>query len=161
MRADQALPIEGTARGGDPVLLNILQRKSTERAAFKSIDRLVFAALYRLVPGVLDALKNLKPETVPSTRYRPRDFEETSSILGMADAFLAHVLGNGGLPNIDAELEQFAMNPRCTPKRVLNTHVSNELTNPAESLVGHRAMSISSANRLGIRRGANGSPSPG
>jgi len=69
--------------------LNILQRKSTERASFKSIDRLVFAGLYRLVPGVLDALKNLKPETVPSTRYRPRDFEETSSILGMADAFLA------------------------------------------------------------------------
>src|SRR6476469_7805475 len=44
--------------------LNILQRKSTERAAFKSIDRLVFAGLYRLVPGVLDALKILKPETV-------------------------------------------------------------------------------------------------
>src|SRR3954471_20648052 len=44
--------------------LNILQRKSTERAAFKSIDRLVFTGLYRLVPGVLDALKILKPETV-------------------------------------------------------------------------------------------------
>jgi hypothetical protein len=44
--------------------LNILQRKSTERAAFKSIDRLVFAGLYRLVPGVLDALKIVKPETV-------------------------------------------------------------------------------------------------
>ena len=44
--------------------LNILQRKSTERASFKSIDRLVFAGLYRLVPGVLDALKILKPETV-------------------------------------------------------------------------------------------------
>src|SRR3954451_18984484 len=44
--------------------LNILQRKSTERAAFKSIDRVVFAGLYRLVPGVLDALKILKPETV-------------------------------------------------------------------------------------------------
>ena len=40
-----------------------------------------------------------------------------------------HVLGNGGLPDIDAELEQFAMNPRCTPKRILNAHVSNELTN--------------------------------
>jgi hypothetical protein len=44
--------------------LNILQRKSTERAAFKSIDRLVFAGLYRLVPAVLDALKIVKPETV-------------------------------------------------------------------------------------------------
>src|SRR3977135_4506307 len=29
------------------------------------------------------------PRTNPSTRCRPRDFEETSSILGMADAFLA------------------------------------------------------------------------
>src|SRR3981189_1260890 len=44
--------------------LNILQRKSTERAAFKSIDRLVFAGLYGLVPGVLDALKNPKREAV-------------------------------------------------------------------------------------------------
>jgi transposase InsO family protein len=44
--------------------LNILQRKSTKRAAFKSVDRLAFAGLYRLVPGVLDALKILKPETV-------------------------------------------------------------------------------------------------
>jgi hypothetical protein len=32
--------------------------------AFSSIDRLVFAALYRFTPGVLDALKILKPETV-------------------------------------------------------------------------------------------------
>jgi hypothetical protein len=39
--------------------LNILQRKSAERA-----EELVFAGLYRLVPGVLDALKILKPETV-------------------------------------------------------------------------------------------------
>src|SRR6266446_9354764 len=44
--------------------LNILQRKSAERAVFKSIDRLVFAGLYRLVPGILDAVKILKPETV-------------------------------------------------------------------------------------------------
>ena len=44
--------------------LNILQRKSIERAAFKSIDRLVFAGLYRLVSGTLDVLKILKPETV-------------------------------------------------------------------------------------------------
>ena len=35
--------------------------------------------------------------------------------------------------DIDAELEQFAMNP-CAPKRVLNTHVLNELTNLQRSL---------------------------
>jgi hypothetical protein len=44
--------------------LNVLGRKAPKRAAFNSIDRLVFAGLYRLAPGVLDALKMLKPETV-------------------------------------------------------------------------------------------------
>src|SRR6476660_7572342 len=54
--------------------------------------------------------------------------------LGWRTPSSRHVLGNGGLPDIDAELEQFAMNPRSTPKRVLNTHVSNELTNLQRSL---------------------------
>jgi len=44
--------------------LNVLRRKASKRVAFNSIDRLVFAGLYRLAPGVLDALKILKPETV-------------------------------------------------------------------------------------------------
>ena len=44
--------------------LNVLRRKAPKRVAFSSIDRLVFAGLYRLAPGVLDALKILKPETV-------------------------------------------------------------------------------------------------
>jgi hypothetical protein len=44
--------------------LNILQRKSTKRAAFKSIDRLVVCWAVSSFPGVLDALKILKPETV-------------------------------------------------------------------------------------------------
>jgi hypothetical protein len=42
--------------------LNVLRRKAPKRVAFSSIDRLVFAGLYRLAPGVLDALKILKPE---------------------------------------------------------------------------------------------------
>jgi hypothetical protein len=32
--------------------------------AFGNVDRLVFTALYRMAPGVLDALKILKPQTV-------------------------------------------------------------------------------------------------
>ena len=44
--------------------LNVLRRKSPKRVSFSGIDRLVFAGLYRLAPGVLDALKILKPETV-------------------------------------------------------------------------------------------------
>src|SRR5262249_39403253 len=42
----------------------VLRRKAPKRLAFGAIDRFVFAGLYRLAPGVLDALKILKPETV-------------------------------------------------------------------------------------------------
>jgi hypothetical protein len=34
--------------------LNVLRRKSPQRLTFSSIDRLVFAGLYRLAPGVLN-----------------------------------------------------------------------------------------------------------
>src|ERR1700704_1507114 len=44
--------------------LNVLRRKSPKKLSFTSMDRLVFAALYRLVPGMLDALAIVKPETV-------------------------------------------------------------------------------------------------
>src|SRR5256885_10245976 len=44
--------------------LNVLRRKSPQRLTFTSIDRLVFAGLYRLAPRVLDALKIVRPETV-------------------------------------------------------------------------------------------------
>src|SRR5262245_31151857 len=44
--------------------LNLLRRKSPKRLAFGNIDRLVFVSLYRVAPGVLDALKILKPQTV-------------------------------------------------------------------------------------------------
>src|SRR6266567_1247935 len=44
--------------------LNVLRRKSPQRQTFSSIDRLVFAGLYRLAPGALDALKIVRPETV-------------------------------------------------------------------------------------------------
>src|ERR1700736_1764293 len=43
--------------------LNVLRRKSPQRLGFTSIDRLVFAGLYRLAPGMLDALAIVKPET--------------------------------------------------------------------------------------------------
>ena len=44
--------------------LNVLRRKSPQRLTFTGIDRLVLAGLYRLAPGVLDALKIVRPETV-------------------------------------------------------------------------------------------------
>jgi hypothetical protein len=44
--------------------LNVLRRKSPKRVAFSKVERLVFVGLYRLAPGMLDALKILKPQTV-------------------------------------------------------------------------------------------------
>ena len=44
--------------------LNILRRKSPKRPTFSSIDRLFFAGLYGLAPGVLSALTIVTPETV-------------------------------------------------------------------------------------------------
>jgi hypothetical protein len=44
--------------------LNILRRKSPKRPTLGSIDRLVFARLYDLAPGVLSALAIVGPETV-------------------------------------------------------------------------------------------------
>ncbi len=44
--------------------LNVLRRKSPDRIAFSSLDRMVFAGLYALAPSILDALKIVKPDTV-------------------------------------------------------------------------------------------------
>jgi transposase InsO family protein len=44
--------------------LNVLQRKSPKRVALNSIDRLVLVGLYSLAPGVIDALKIIRPETL-------------------------------------------------------------------------------------------------
>jgi transposase InsO family protein len=44
--------------------LNVLRRKAPGRIAFSGLDRMVFAGLYALAPGVLDALQIVKPDTV-------------------------------------------------------------------------------------------------
>jgi hypothetical protein len=44
--------------------LNILRRKSPKRVALSSIDRLLLVGLYRLAPGVVDALMIIRPETL-------------------------------------------------------------------------------------------------
>ena len=46
--------------------LNVLRRKSPKRVALNSIDRLLLVGLYRLAPGVLGALKIVRPETLMS-----------------------------------------------------------------------------------------------
>jgi hypothetical protein len=44
--------------------LNVLQRNSPKRVVLSSIDRLVLVGLYSLTPGVMDALKIIRPETL-------------------------------------------------------------------------------------------------
>src|SRR5260370_39306174 len=44
--------------------INVLRRTAPKKQTFSSIDRLIFVCLYRLLPGVRDALAIAKPETV-------------------------------------------------------------------------------------------------
>jgi len=39
-------------------------RRTAKKQTFSSIDRLIFVCLYRLLPGVRDALAIVKPETL-------------------------------------------------------------------------------------------------
>jgi hypothetical protein len=41
--------------------LNVLQRQLTKRLTFSNFDRLVFAALYRFAPRILNALAIVEP----------------------------------------------------------------------------------------------------
>ncbi len=52
--------------------LTVLRRKAPKRLAFSSFDRLFFASLYRIAPGVVNALVIVKPElaySLHSTTY--------------------------------------------------------------------------------------------
>src|SRR5258708_38690269 len=44
--------------------INVLRRNSPKRFVFRTFDRLMFVGLYRLAPGILDALAIVRPETV-------------------------------------------------------------------------------------------------
>src|SRR6266446_495349 len=44
--------------------INVLRRKSRKRLVFGTFDRLVLVGLYRLAPGIVDALAVVRPETV-------------------------------------------------------------------------------------------------
>src|ERR1700681_3737732 len=39
-----------------------------------------------------------------------------------------HVLGHTGLPNLNAQLEKFTMNPGCSPQRVGDAHLADQST---------------------------------
>src|SRR5271170_2561550 len=62
-----------------------------------------------------DPLGLVVQETAPSRRRRPSSSH--------------HVLGNRGLADLNAELEQLAMNPRRSPERVGAAHLPNQFAN--------------------------------
>ena len=51
--------------------------------------------------------------------------QELLPALGRRSSPARHILGDAGLTNVDAELEQFAMNARRTPLWVGNAHLPN------------------------------------
>ena len=55
--------------------INVLRRDSPKRFDFRTFDRLVFVGLYRLAPGILDALAIVRPETV--VRWTVLDFDHS------------------------------------------------------------------------------------
>ena len=44
--------------------INVLRRNSPKRFVFRTFDRLVFVGLYRLAPGIVDALAIVRPKAV-------------------------------------------------------------------------------------------------
>ncbi|SHG19115.1 hypothetical protein SAMN05443248_0625 [Bradyrhizobium erythrophlei] len=53
--------------------------------------------------------------------------EECPPALGRRISSPDHVLGHAGLSDIDAELEEFSMDPRRSPQRIGNAHLADKL----------------------------------
>src|SRR5450631_3772652 len=49
--------------------------------------------------------------------------------LGWGLPMPCHIFGDRGLTNVDAELEEFAVNPGSTPHRIGETHCPDQLAN--------------------------------
>jgi hypothetical protein len=93
--------------------LNVLRRKSPKRLALGNIDRLVFVGLYRVAPGVLDALKILGPQTV--IRWHRAGFRAYWRWRSQP---------RGGRPKTAADIRQLIRdmsiaNPVCTENQIL------------------------------------------
>src|SRR6202021_2257068 len=53
--------------------------------------------------------------------------KERPPALGWRVSSLGHVLGHAGLSDLDAELEEFSMDPRHSPQRIGNAHLTDKL----------------------------------
>src|ERR1700730_14499703 len=86
--------------------INVLRRKSPKRSVFKNFDRLVLVGLWRLVPGTVDALAIVRPETVIHWhRAGFRSFWRWKSRRG------------GGRPRVPMEIHPLLPEPRMLQPR--------------------------------------------
>ena len=52
--------------------------------------------------------------------------EERLPALGRRAPSLCHVLRDGGLPDLNAELEELTVDPGCAPQRIGNAHLADQ-----------------------------------
>jgi hypothetical protein len=116
--------------------LNVLRRRAPKRLAFSVVDRMLFAGLYRLAPGVLDALKILRPETVIRW-YRA----------GFRAYWRWKSRPRGGRPSISADI--------CRLIREMS--VANPLWGAPRILLPLVFRAIVAHERVGVRVGVRGS----
>ena len=67
-----------------------------------------------------------------------------------------HIFGNRGLPNVDAELEEFSMNPGSASQRVGEAHFPVNWKFRAAPSVCRRDVATSIARTSETQRDANG-----
>ena len=77
--------------------------------------------------------------------------EKCFPALGRRPSTPGHILGYARLTDIDADLEEFSMDPRRSPQRIGNAHLADKLA----SLMGQKDCVIlpQLSARLGLRQG--------
>src|SRR5215469_6621726 len=70
-------------------------------------------------------------EEINGDDLREMVLEESVPVLRRRFTASDHVLGDAALADVDAELEQFAMNARCTPGGILPAHPADQVPNLA------------------------------
>jgi len=82
--------------------------------------------------------------------------QEGAPSLGRRSTLLDHVLRDAGLSDLEAELEQLAMDARRSPQRIFRAHPPDQRAQfPQRSSVGLQGSGISTASTCGSRRDAS------
>src|SRR5712664_1696185 len=139
-----------------PVLreqISVLRRTSPKRFAFGIFDRWVFVGLYRLVPGIVDALSIVRPETV--IRWHPcwisivlaleiqTARRETENPAGDTSANPGHEPGQPALGRTPHPRRTSHARHRCRPDKRCKVHGPEE----GRAVTGLEDLSLQSRRR--------------